>query len=385
MEFKFNFNDGTGNHEAALDMSLYKSEAGFVGELNKRYPTAVNVPTAAEQLFAQCGLYRKNDLRNGIKAAKIGDILEAASTAPGGVGISRFVAPAAVLAAVQNDIYEDRSGALGQFKQLVGVMQTVNGTRYERPVFNYDPARAGRAKPVAQLSEPTAVGLLTNSESAGTIPVYSYGLEVSDQAVEYFSFAEVQKCMSIMATYDMAERADNLLISMINGDADVGMAALSTVSGAVVKANALDSLITTAGTLTQKAWMLWLASNSKRAPITHIITDIGGAMAIQNRTGRPVIAGDNPTSPRIDTIETVSNALWPSELPVYIVTDPNWPANTIIGINKPNAIAMFESSSANYSSVEQFVTRRSTKFRVDFGFTAMRFYDRAFHQLSLTL
>ena len=264
-------------------------------------------------------------------------------------------------------------------------MQTVNGTRYERPVFNYDPARAGRAKPVAQLSEPTAVGLLTNSESAGTIPVYSYGLEVSDQAVEYFSFAEVQKCMSIMATYDMAERADNLLISMINGDADVGMAALSTVSGAVVKANALDSLITTAGTLTQKAWMLWLASNSKRAPITHIITDIGGAMAIQNRTGRPVIAGDNPTSPRIDTIETVSNALWPTELPVYIVTDPNWPANTIIGINKPNAIFFAESSTANYSSVEQFVSRRSTKFRVDFGFTAMRFYDRAFHQLSLTL
>ena len=284
MEFKFNFNDGTGNHEAALDMSLYKAEAGFVGELNKRYPTAVNVPTAAEQLFAQCGLYRKNDLRNGIKAAKISTILEAASTAPGGVGISRFVAPAAVLAAVQNDIYEDRSGALGQFKQLVGVMQTVNGTRYERPVFNYDPARAGRAKPVAQLSEPTAVGLLTNSESAGTIPVYSYGLEVSDQAVEYFSFAEVQKCMSIMATYDMAERADNLLISMINGDADVGMAALSTVSGAVVKANALDSLITTAGTLTQKAWMLWLASNSKRAPITHIITDSHTNTSLQRRS-----------------------------------------------------------------------------------------------------
>ena len=392
MQYTFKVTDGKGHQDATLDMSLYKAEAGFVAELNSRYPTPVGMPTAAEQLFAQCGLYRKNDMRNGIKSAKIRNVLEgmggveleAAGTAPGNVGISRFVAPAAVLAAVQNDLYEDRSGALAAFKNLVGVHQTVASNRYERPVFNYDEARNSRAKPIAQLSEPTSVGLLTAAESSGTIPVYSYGLEVSDQAVEYFSFAEVQKCLSIMATYDIAERADALLITMINGDADVGMGALSGVSGAVQKANTLDSTISAAGALTQKAWMLWLAQHSKRAPITHIITDINGAMAIQGRTGRPTVQGDNPNSPRIDTIEAVSNDLWPAQMPVYIVTDPNFPANTILGISKPNAIAMFESSNANYSSVEQFVTRRSTKFRVDFGFTAMRFYDRAFHVLSLT-
>ena len=58
--------------------------------------------------------------------------------------------------------------------------------------------------------------------------------------------------------------------------------------------------------------------------------------------------------------------LWPSNLPIYIVTDTNWPANTILGISKPNAIVLHESSTASYSSVENFVTRRSTKFRVDF-------------------
>ena len=393
MEYKFIFTDGKGNHEAKLDMSLYKAEGGFVAELDSRYPTPVGMPTASEQLFAQCGLYRNNDVKHGVKAAKISAVLEgmagialdAASTAPGNVGISRFAAPAAVLAAVQNDIYEDRSGALGQFKNLVGISQSVVGTRYERPVFSYDPARAGRAKPVAQLSEPTAIGLLTHSESSGTIPVFSYGLEVSDQAVEYFTFAEVQKCMSIMATYDMAERADNLLVSMINGDTDVGMSALSSVSGAIVKANVYDSSITTAGALTQKAWISWLAANSKRAPITNIICGIDMAMAIQGRTGRPTVMTDNPTSARIDTIEVLQNDLWPTTIPVYIVTDPNFPANTILGISKPNAIIMYESASANYSSVEQFVTRRSTKFRADFGFTAQRFYDRAFHILSLTV
>lgn len=392
MEYKFIYTDGKGNHEATVNLGMYREEGGFVAAVNKQYPVAAGVPSASDQLFAQCGLYRKNDPLHGVKSTKIsaiiegmdGTMLNAAGTAPGNSGILRLVSPAAILSGIQNDIYEDRSGVLGQFRKLVGVFQSVSGNRYERPIFNYDLARAGRAKPIAQLSEPTAVGLLTAAEASGTIPVYSYGLEVSDQAVQYFSFAEVQKCLGIMATWDIAERADNLLISMINGDPDVGMAALSTVTGAVEKANSFDSSISTAGTLTQKAWMLWIASHSKRAPITALVCDINAALAIQNRTGRPVVTGDNGTSKRIDTTEMVTNELWPSELPIYIVTDPNWPANTILGINQPNAIAMFESSSANYSSVEQFVTRRSTKFRVDFGFTAQRFYDRAFHVLSLT-
>lgn len=384
MEFTFNLNDGTGQHEASVGMELYKSKRGFVGELNSRFPVSAGLPTASQQLFAQCGFYRTNDAANGLESVKIRDILEgglnAASTAPGGVGISRFVAPAAILSGVQNDLYEDKSGVLGQFKQLVGVNQSVNGTRYERPVFNYDAARASRPKPVAQLSEPTAQGLLTVGETSGTIEVFSSGLEVSDQAVDQFGFAEIQKCISIMATESMAERADSWLLSMLNGDADHGMAALSQV-----KANTIDTSIVAAGVLTQKAYMKWIATHSKRTPITHLITDIDGALAIQNRTGRPAVIGDNPTSNRIDTIETIMNDMWPTTLPVYIVTDPNWPANSIIGLNKPNGIILFESASANYNSVEQFVTRRSTKFRADFGAVALRFYDRAFHVLSLTL
>ena len=388
MEFKATLQDGTGQHEITLDMGLYKSEQGFVGALNSKFPTPQGMPTASEQLFAQCGLYRTADLKSGIKPAKIRDILDggglsAAGTAPGSTGISRFVAPAAILAGVQNDIYEDRSGVLAQFMNLVAFTQSVAGNRYEKPVFNYNPARASRAKPVAQLAEPTSIGLLTVGEQSGTIPIFASGLEISDQAMDYFGFAEVQKCMSIMATYDIAERADGWLLSMMAGDADHGMAALS--GDQVEKAVTIDSSIAAAGVLTQKAWIKWIAKHSKRAPITHVITDIDGALAIQNRTGRPTANTDNQTSQRMDTIEVVMDPLWPSNLPIYIVTDANWPANTILGISKPNAIVLHESSTAQYSSVEQFVTRRSTKFRVDFGAVASRFYTRAFHRLNLVL
>jgi hypothetical protein len=392
MEHKFNYTDGSGNHEAKVDLGLYKSEKGFVAELNTRYPTQAGMPTASEQLFAQCGFFRKDDPANGIKSARVRNILDGmdgialqgAATAPGSNGISRLVVPAALLTGIQNDLYEDKSGVLGQFKQLVGMTQMINGNRYERPVFNYDPARNSRAKPTAQLSEPTSIGLLTVGEQSGTIPVFSHGLEISDQAMDYFGFAEVQKCMSIMVAEDMAERADDWLLSMVNGDADHGMGSLASVGGTVTAAS-YDATIVAAGNLTQKAFMLWIAAHSKRAPITHIITDINGALAIQNRSGRPNVMGDNPMSNRIDTVETIMNEMWPTELPIYIVTDASWPANLILGINKPNAICMYESSSASFNSVESFYTRRSTKFRADFGAVALRFYDRAFHGLSLTV
>ena len=386
MEFKFKLVDGAGQHEAAIGMDLYKSEKGFVGELNSRFPVAAGMPTAAEQLFAQSGFYRSNDPANGIRSARIRDIMDgmdgisAAVTSPGGVGISRFVMPAALLSGIQNDIYEDKSGVMGQFKKLVALTQTISGNRYERPIFNYDLARASRSKPIAQLSEPTAMGLLTIGETSGTIPIESFGLEVSDPAMDYFGFAEIQKCMSIMATEQMAEKADGWLISMLNGDADHGMAALP-----VVKANTFDSSIVAAGVITQKAFMKWIATHSKRAPITHVICDVDTAMALEGRANRPDVQGDNPTSNRIDTVESIMNDMWPSTLPVFLVTNPSFPANTLVGISQPNAMIMYESTTAAYNSVEQFVTRRSTKFRVDQGGVALRFYDRAWHVLSLTI
>lgn len=391
MEYKAIINDGTGNVEINLSMDLYKSPLGFVGELNKRYPVMAGMPLAAEQLFAQSGLLNHADRDNGLVPAKIRSVLDdmyninAASTAPGGSGISRFVAPAAVLYGVQNDIYEDKSSKMSQFRTMVGSFQNVNGTRYERPVFNYDAARAGRARPVAQLSEPTSVGLLTVGETSGTIPAFSYGLEISDQAMDYFTFAEVQKCMSIMVQEDLADRVDYWLMSMLNGDPDHNMSALASVSGAIEKAADYDDSITQNGVITNKAFIKWLSKHSTRAPITHIVTDIDTALLLESRSGRPTQQTDNPTSKRINTIEVVLNETWPASIPVLIVNNPEWPAGMLMGINKPSAIIMYDSASIAYNSVEQFVTRRSTKIRADFGSQAVRFFDRGFHCLSLTV
>jgi hypothetical protein len=79
------------------------------------------------------------------------------------------------------------------------------------------------------------------------------------------------------------------------------------------------------------------------------------------------------------------NPSWPGELPVVIVNHPNWPANTILGISKPDAILYFNSTSAAYNAVESFVIRRTSKIRIDYGGLAIRHFDQAFHPLSLTV
>ena len=52
MEFKTTIVDGSGQHEVSLGLDLYKSEKGFAAELNSRFPTPIDMPTAAEQVFA---------------------------------------------------------------------------------------------------------------------------------------------------------------------------------------------------------------------------------------------------------------------------------------------------------------------------------------------
>lgn len=387
MEFKTVINDGNGQHEVALDMSIYRSALSPKAEIDNRFPVLAGTPLASDQILANHGFYRNTDSRRGIVAPRISALRDdglsvnaAVGTAPGSNGISRFLAPMAVLSSIEDAIYEDRSGAMSQFMQLVGQSETITGLRAERPVFNYNPARDSRARPVAQGSEPTAIGLLGLGEKSYTLPTYSYGLEVTDQAAEYLGTEHLNRCVRIMVTADLAARIDGWLLSMVNGDSDYDMAALATE-----KANTFDSSITVANKITQKAYMKWINKYARTTPITHLVMDFDTAMLLEQREGRPVVTGDNATSPRIDTTEFISNPSWPGRLPVVIVNDPNWPAGLILGLHKPDAILYFQSVSANYSAAEQYIMRRTSKLRVDYGGLAIRHYDMAFHALSLTV
>ena len=118
--------------------------------------------------------------------------------------------------------------------------------------------------------------------------------------------------------------------------------------------------------------------------IDYIVTDIDGALAIENRTGRPVVTADDPKSPRINTLMEVVNPLWPTQVKLFLTLDPAWPAGTLMGLDSNWAIRRARSLTADYQAIENYVMRRTVAMRFDFGETVGRMYDEAYDVLTLT-
>ena len=180
------------------------------------------------------------------------------------------------------------------------------------------------------------------------------------------------------------ERVEGYLLSFLNGDADFGMQPLSAVAGAVKNAKVDYDTSLTAGNLSQKAWVGWLFNGSRYRQIDTIITNMAGALAIEQRTGRPTVQTDNATSKRIDVGMSVLNPTWPDQVNVIISQDPNFPANTIVGFDSRYGYHVVNSTVLAYEAQESYAMRRSTKMRFDSGSIAYRLYDQAWSVLTLT-
>lgn len=388
--------DNTGAvQQLNLDASVYRQAAdqGLSVEalINRDHLVKAGDASAFEQLCASEGMFLRRNSKYGIRPATMDAILngttkiEAGSVVRDAIPVSRILFPAVQMSVLENKLREDNSGVIAAFGKMVAVDDSINHDRYERPILNFSKPEAARSKAVAQLSEPTSMLSITASDKSYRITGTSIGMEISDQAVQSTSLDLVTMAMQRQAEVELAEKVEAYILNFLNGDADIDMAALSTVSGSTDKAVAFDATISAAGALTQKAWVKFLFKNSKKRTIDYVITDIDGALAIENRTGRPTVMGDNATSKRIDTLENVVNPMWPDQVKVFISTDPNWPANTIVGFDSRYAIHRVTSTTLAYQAAEAYAMRRSTKFRIDMGQIAYRLFDEAWSVLSLTL
>lgn len=379
--------------QVQLDTTIYRkaSDAGISVEalLNQTHPVKAGDPSAFEQLCASEGMFLRGDKAFGIRPATMDAILngtmEAGSVVRDAVPVSRILFPAVQMSVLENKLREDNTGVIASFGQMVAVDDSINHDRFERPILNYSKAEEARGKAISQLSEPASMLSITASDKSWRITGTSIGMEISDQAMRSTSMDLVTMAMTRQAEVELAEKVEAFMLNFLNGDKDVDMAALSTVSGAVATAASFDSTIVAAGVLTQKAWVKYLFNNSKKRMIDYVITDIDGALAIEGRTGRPTVQGDNATSKRIDTLENVVNPMWPDQVKVFISTDANWPANTIVGFDSRYAIHRVTSTSLAYQAAEAYAMRRSTKFRIDMGQIAYRLFDDAWNVLTLTV
>jgi hypothetical protein len=342
------------------------------------------------QMCAGEGIVFNPNKAHGIRAPKLDAIFNPVSMQAGVVtgnsnpsNQARVLLMPAILALVEDKLLANLEMNPAAFEAMVAVDDTITGDWVIWPEANYSKPEAARSQRVAQLAPPPTMLTLTTSEKSLRIPTYSLGVEWSEQATKVMGLDYIALSIARQAAIEKNERADQNLLAMLNGDADVGQAALAAPK--VVKANALDATIVAAGVLTQTAWMKFLYRNSKKRSITHVITDINGALALEARTGKPVVVGDNPTSTRIDTLPLVMNPGWGPTVQVFVTDDANWPANTIMAIDANYAIHRVTSTTATYEAQEEFVLRRASAMRFDQGSVVRRLFDDAFEVLSLTL
>lgn len=392
------FRDNTGaiqQVEVTVEMYRAANEAGqsFEQYVNSQYQTAPNQPSAFRQFLASENIHIKGDPKRGILSASIHDMLngtgmcapQAGTVLKEGVPASRILFPAALMSALEDKLNVDRETTPNAFEQLIAVDDSINSDRYERPILNFKRPEEARSQVISQLALPNTMLTITASDVTRKIPTFSLGMEISDQAKAASTLDLVGLALARQAATERNEQSNNYILSLLNGDSDQNMLALSAIAGKVQKAVSFDATITKNGELTHEAWIYWLAQNSTKRRITHVVTDLKTALAIENRRGKPTNQNDNPGSPRIDAIPTIMNPSWDFNTKIFITQDPNWPAGTIMGLDSRYGVHRVKSLTAQYEAVEALVMRRSTQMRFDHGEIVYRLFDEAFEVLTLTL
>ena len=379
------------NHEFEVSLDVIKAAAdnrqSVRDYINSTLDTdASKYGDAFSQLCASEGIVLIPQKDYGMRAPSLQSVLSGRPILEAGAIVrqpssqARALLMPAIGALVEDKLVADLNMNADEFDSLVAQDDTIADEWLLWPEINFNGPEAARSQVTSQLAKPATMMSITTSEKSIRIPTFSLGIEWSEQATKYIQLDLLALAIARQVAVERNDRANQNLLMMLNGDADMGQGSLSSL-GKVTTAVSLDSAASTG--ITQKAWMLWLYQNSKKRKLNALVTDIAGAMALEGRANKPVITGDNPNSPRIDANVSVKNPTWNSDLPIFIV-DPSvgWPAKTILGLDTRYAIQRVTSTNASYQSQEDFVLRRGSAMRFDFGQICRRIFTDAFEVLT---
>lgn len=345
--------------------------------LNLNYPTdAAAYGTTFEQVCAASGLVFNEDKNYGLRAPSLASVLDGSSMIHAdaitkeGVPASRILFPAVFLEVMENKLATERTSQPAIFEQMIAIDNTIAGDRFEQPRLDFTNVEGARSQGITQLALPASMLRITVSDVSRKIPTFSIGLEISDQAAKVINVDLTALGLARQVEVERDVRVEGYISALNAGDADLGMAALTPVTSTTYNGAA------TAGVLTQKAWIKYLAANRRKRKLTHVICDIDTALKIEGRSGRP----------NINTVEvnTAFNAsgiplnLGIGDVKIFIVEAGVVPANTVVGLDARYAIRRVRNSEAEYQAAESFALKRSTAMRFDFGEIVYRLYDQAF-------
>jgi len=338
------------------------------------------------QLCASEGIVLKSSKLHGIRSPSLAQalggrtVLEAGAITRQPSNQGRLLLMPAIGALSEDKMLSDLEMNAAVLDGMIAQDDTIADEWLLWPEINFAHPEAARSQVTSQLAKPASMMTITTAEKSVRIPTFSLGIEYSDQATKYVNLDLISLAITRQVANERNARANEYILSLLNGDPDMSQPSLST-AGKVTTALSLDAAAT-AG-ITQLAYMSWLYQNSKKRRISHLITDIAGAMALENRTGRPTVVQDNPGSKRINNNVFVMNPTWAPELPIFIVDSTvGWPAKTIMGIDANFAIHRVTSTNASYEAQESFSLRRANAMRFDFGQIMRRLFVDAFEVLT---
>lgn len=391
------FIDAAGaTQDVTLDASVYRAahDANMTVPqyINNLFPTnAAANGTAFEQMCAESGLVMTKDRQFGLRPPTLSAVLEGKAAINAGAitkdaqPASRILFPAVFLEMLEATLQPDLNMNPDQLNAMIAIDDTIAGSRFEQPVIDFgaavqDSPMNARSQRISQLALPAAMISITASDIARSIPTYSLGLEISDEAAKLTTLDFVTLALNRQVAVERNARALDYMATLYGGDLDMGQAALTAATTTSYDAAA------TGGVVTQKSWLKFLNHNATKRKIDWIICDIDSYLKIEARTGRPGLTAFDPGLPRLEAHATVMNQLF-GDVKVFLVpsaTDGGpLPASTVVGLDSRYAIRRVRNSEATYSAVEEFVMRRSKALRFDFGEVIYRLYDEAWDVLTI--
>lgn len=393
----YNIVDSSGKqNDITLSMDDYRAaaEAGLTlpQYLQRKYPSDMKRGTTFEQCMQASGLIVGTDPKVGFSPPTIKQMFEGTAginmgTVTRSEGDSRhtpsgrLLFPAIILELVAAQLNDNEDNLLAVYDKMVATTRNVNSERVDQPTIDVTAPEGSRAQTIAQGAEPPIMVNITLAERSYNIPTKSIGLSITDQARNAVTIDQVGLAVSAQARGERIAIVENDLASMIYGNTDRGETALSAVT-----AQSFDASIVANGNISHVAWIKWLMAYYKKMSITHVIMDVDSYLAVEGRSGKPTIQTDDPKSPRMDALPRLTNQDAFFKGPEVMLLDTAVVgANTIIGIDRKYAIQRTINVGASYEAIEEFVLRRVTSMRFDYGETAKKFFPDAWSMMTLTV
>lgn len=382
--------------EVPFNVLMYKeaADAGLTLSqlLNQKYGDATDIGKYGDvlaQAMAATNIFTRHDQRNGYRPPLMSEMFNAniqmsAITRGDGSNRStvagRMLFPEILMRTIESQLRDNYDDFLGGWSNMIAQTQTVTGPAFDQPIINVQKPREYSHQPIAQLAEPDVMMSITTGEKSWKIPTKSIGMIISDQAAAATTLDLVNLAMTAQARQERINMVEADIAAIISGDVDRNETAKSSFT-----AQSLDAGVTTAGTISHKAWVKYCYKNRRTMHVNAAICDLATAMAIEARSNKPT--RDTIFVPGAEAFNqgiTVDN-LTGADPKLLIVDDGVIAANTFAGLDTRFALRRVINIAAAYSAIEEFVLRRATAFRVDYGEVTHSLYTDAFKVMTLTV